>query len=74
MGVRPSAQVRERDRAGDAQGGANRYRLSFNVTITNLTNHANYTGFSGVMTSPFFARPTAVANPRKVDISVGFGF
>jgi hypothetical protein len=27
-----------------------------------------------VMTSPFFARPTAVANPRKVDISVGFGF
>ena len=74
MGVRPSAQERERDRGGDAQGGANRYRLSFNVNVTNLTNHANYTGFSGVMTSPFFERPTAVANPRKVDISVSFGF
>ena len=43
MGVRPSAQERDRDRGG-------------------------------VITSPFFERPTAVANPRKVDISVSFGF
>ena len=33
---------------------ASRYRLSLNARISNLTNHHNYSGFSGVMTSPFF--------------------
>ena len=40
----------------------------------NLTNRSNYLGYSGTMTSPFFERPTAVANPRKVDLSISFGF
>ena len=48
--------------------------MTFNVNVTNLSNHANYTGFSGVMTSPFFERATAVANPRKVDVGLTFGF
>lgn len=57
--------------AGDAEG---RYRLMFTLQIANLTNRFNYTGYSGVMTSPFFLQPTAVQNPRKVDIGVSFTF
>jgi len=77
MGVRtePSPQERGADGAKRVATQANsRYRLTFNVSVNNLTNHANYTGFSGVMTSPFFLQPTAVSNPRKVDMSVSFGF
>src|SRR5262249_16239679 len=38
-----------------AQGsGPQRYRASVYVAINNVTNHANLSGFSGVMTSPFF--------------------
>ena len=51
-----------------------RYRLQFFVQVQNLTNRANYIGYSGVFTSPFFAQPTAVANPRKVDIGMNFQF
>ena len=31
-------------------------------------------GFSGVYSSLFFGRPTAVVNPRKVDIGMTFQF
>jgi hypothetical protein len=51
-----------------------RYRLTWTINAVNLTNHANYTGFSGVETSPFFRQATAVQNPRKVDIGMTFGF
>jgi len=50
------------------------YPATLNVSINNLTNRANYTGFSGVMTSPYFLQATSVANPRQVDFSVRFGF
>ena len=51
-----------------------RYRLGIQVNVQNLTNHANYTGYSGVMTSPFFLQPTSVMGTRKVDISLNFSF
>ena len=51
-----------------------RYRLGIQVNVQNLTNHANYTGYSGVMTSPFFLQPTNVMNTRKVDVSLNFSF
>jgi hypothetical protein len=51
-----------------------RYRLGFNVTVTNLNNRANYVGFSGVQTSRFFLQPTAVSNPRKVDVGMSLRF
>lgn len=53
---------------------APRYRLSFTANVHNLTNHANYIGYSGVMTSPFFMKPTAVDGVRRVDVSVGLSF
>jgi hypothetical protein len=51
-----------------------RFRLQFVIQVQNLTNHANYTGYSGVITSPFFGQPTAVLGTRKVDLSVNLSF
>jgi len=51
-------------------------RMLVNVALVfqNLLNRRNYTGYSGVMTSPFFMQPTNVADPRRMQISVRFGF
>jgi Carboxypeptidase regulatory-like domain len=56
--------------------GANghEYRVSFNFSAENLTNHANYTGFSGVMTSPFFQQATAVSSVRRITLGANFSF
>lgn len=53
---------------------AARYRLQIVVMIQNVTNHANYAGYSGVMTSPFFGLPTAVTGTRRVDIGAQLSF
>jgi hypothetical protein len=54
--------------------GQPRFRVGFYVTAQNLTNHANYGGYSGTMTSPFFGQPTLVLNPRKIDVGMQFQF
>ena len=51
-----------------------RYRIGFFVSANNLTNRANYTGYSGTMTSRFFGQATSVATPRRVEAGVNFGF
>jgi hypothetical protein len=51
-----------------------RFRLQFVVQVQNVTNNANYTGYSGVRTSPFFGQPTSVLNTRKVDMGVQLNF
>ena len=51
-----------------------RFRVGFYVQAQNLTNHNNYAGYSGTMTSPFFGQPTMVMNPRKVDMGMQFNF
>jgi hypothetical protein len=51
-----------------------RYRLQFFVQTQNLTNRANYIGYSGTMTSPFFGAPTSVAGTRKVETGFNFSF
>jgi hypothetical protein len=55
-------------------GADRRFRVEFYASAQNLTNHNNYTGYSGVMTSEFFLQPTSVMNPRKVELGVRFGF
>jgi hypothetical protein len=55
-------------------GDQARYRITFRLEAQNLTNHANYTGYSGLLTSQFFGQPTAVNNPRRVDLGVIFNF
>jgi hypothetical protein len=51
-----------------------RYRVVLFGNVNNLMNHPNYGGFSGVMTSPFFKRPTSVNNPRRVDFGMNVNF
>ena len=51
-----------------------RYRVQVYVSVNNLTNHANYGGFSGVMTSPSFMTPTYVTNSRRVDMGMNLNF
>lgn len=53
---------------------SSRFRIQIILQVQNLTNHANYGGYSGTLTSPFFGVPTLVVNPRKVDIGLGFTF
>jgi carboxypeptidase family protein len=51
-----------------------RYHVNFTVQALNLTNHANYVGYVGTLTSPFFGQPTTVNNMRKIEFLVNFQF
>lgn len=51
-----------------------RYRLAIGVNIQNLTNHANYSGYSGVMTSPNFLKPVSVQGVRRITFTMGLTF
>jgi hypothetical protein len=55
-------------------GAPPRYRLQIITQIQNITNHANYVGYSGTLTSPYFGQPTTVNNPRKIDVGVQISF
>jgi len=63
-----TAQVRTFDQ------GTARYRLQLWMQAQNLLNQANYVGFSGTETSPFFGRPTAVSQMRKIDFGMSLSF
>jgi Carboxypeptidase regulatory-like domain len=51
-----------------------RYRLNIGVNLQNLTNHATYSGYSGVMTSPFFLKPTTASGVRRLSFNLGLSF
>jgi hypothetical protein len=51
-----------------------RFRLEIYASTQNVTNHDNYIGYSGVITSPFYGLPTNVMNPRKVEIGMRVSF
>jgi hypothetical protein len=51
-----------------------RFRMGIIVNAQNLTNHRNYVGYSGTLTSPFFGQPTAVQGMRKIDVGLNFNF
>jgi hypothetical protein len=57
-------------------GGAENKRVRFEVyaSVQNLFNHTNPVGFSGVMTSQLFGRPTAAMPSRRVDLGLRVGF
>jgi Carboxypeptidase regulatory-like domain len=63
-----SMQVRSVDQ------GTKRVRLQIYMQAQNLTNQANYLGYSGTLTSPFFGKPTTVGNMRKIDGGIGLNF
>ena len=65
------------DSAGDLLGGmpggnADNKRVGFELYVSaqNVLNRVNPMGFSGVLTSPFYGRPTAAAPARKLDLGV----
>ena len=72
------AALLERCRAGDdaacAELVSTHQRMVFTLSVNNLTNRPNFSGFSGIQTSPFFMTPTSVQNPRKIDIGVSLRF
>ncbi len=57
-------------------GGAENKRIRFELfaSASNLFNHVNPIGFSGVITSPFFGQPTGAMPGRKIDLGVRIGF
>jgi hypothetical protein len=61
---------------GGFSGGADdkRWRMELYVAATNIFNHTNLLGYSGVMTSPFFGDPTSAGPPRKLELGARFGF
>jgi hypothetical protein len=72
-----AAESRNQDRqgGGDRAGAATgRYRLVLLLSGNNLIKRPNFYGVSGIQTSPFFLTPTAVQNPRKIDIGASLRF
>jgi hypothetical protein len=59
---------------GGAAAVPARYRLNIFMTVQNVTNHQNLSGYSGVMTSRFFLQPTNAQNLRSVNFGVGMSF
>ena len=51
-----------------------RYRLNLSVSVQNLFNRPVYSGFSGVMTSPFFLQPTSASGVRRVTFNMNVSF
>jgi hypothetical protein len=78
VGLGAAAAPRAQERQGGSERGAasppGRYRLVLTLAINNLANRPNFTGYSGIRTSPFYLEPTSVSNPRKIDVGVGLRF
>lgn len=51
-----------------------RYRVGISANVQNLFNQPFYSGFSGVMTSPFFLRPTQASGVRRVTLNTTVSF
>jgi hypothetical protein len=61
---------------GGFSGGADdkRWRMELYVAATNVANHTNLLGYSGVQTSPFFGQATSASAPRRIEVGARFGF
>ncbi len=59
---------------GGADGLNKRYTLELYAQAYNLLNHTNALNFSGVLTSPFFGRPTSAAPPRRAEVGARLTF
>ena len=59
---------------GGVPGVQPRYRLNLFANVTNVTNRRNFGGYSGVITSDFYRRPTFVQNPRRAEVGLNMSF
>jgi hypothetical protein len=48
--------------------------LQFNIDLINVLNRANYGDIVGILSSPFFGRPTSAKEPRSIQISITYQF
>jgi len=51
-----------------------RYRLNIGASMENLLNRPNYSGFSGVITSQYYLKPTSAYGVRRVTFNVSLSF
>lgn len=51
-----------------------RYRMALNLFVNNLTNRTNFMGYSGVLTSPFYGKPTMAQGARRIFASMNLQF
>jgi len=49
-------------------------KLQFTVSVNNLLNNTQLRGYSGVMTSPLFGKPTGAAAGRMAMVGLGLIF
>jgi len=62
-------------RGGREEGGNDfRYNFTISINASNLFNNVNLSGFSGVITSPFFGIASRTGRPRRVEVSLRFNF
>ncbi|MEO8483707.1 MAG: TonB-dependent receptor, partial [Acidobacteriota bacterium] len=54
-----------------AAQNAPRYRINISCDIRNLTNHANLTGYVGLINSPLYLHPTSVQGVRRITFNMG---
>jgi hypothetical protein len=45
-----------------------------NVNVNNLFNQPAYSGFSGILTSPFFLQPTVASGLRRITFNTNVSF
>jgi hypothetical protein len=74
VGERP-APTPPRGRVGTVVGSAPPrptplVRFELYAQANNVLNLVNDQGYSGVLTSPFFGRPTSAAQPRRITVGV----
>ena len=60
--------------SGLGSGLNHRYRMEFFVQAFNAFNNANPSGFSGVMSSPFFGKAISALPGRRIETGVRFNF
>jgi Carboxypeptidase regulatory-like domain len=51
-----------------------RYRLNIGVNVNNVFNQPAYGGFSGIVTSPFFLKPTTAGGLRRITFNTNVSF
>ncbi len=78
-----SAGLNGQSKPGKVGGQANapnnnseapRFNLQLGAQITNLFNRVNFGQYSGVLTSPFFARANSASTARQFEFTLRFGF
>jgi hypothetical protein len=73
----PGGGIPEGGRGPGGPGGIGqpqRLQMQISADIRNVLNHTNFGNYSGVMTSPFFGRPTSARNAREIQVGLRFNF